>query len=122
MSPKSIAAAIVKRRPELKELTSKHLRVVRSAIEEAVTLSAKEVLSPEETDAEFRKRVPDSGAPSATLRAYRGREGLSQRALAEKSGVPQPHIAAMESGKRPIGLTMAKKLALALGVNYRKLV
>ena len=122
MSPKSIAAAIVKRRPELKELTSKQLRVVRSAIEEAVTLSAKEVLSPEETDAEFRKRVPDSGAPSAALRAYRSREGLSQRALAEKSGVPQPHIAAMESGKRPIGLSMAKKLALALGVNYRKLV
>lgn len=122
MSPKSIAAAVVKRRPELKELTAKQLRSVRSAIQEAVALSAKEVLSPEETDAEFRKRVPDSGAPSAALRAYRNREGLSQRELAEKSGVPQPHIAAMESGKRPIGLTMAKKLALAIGVNYHKLV
>ena len=31
-------------------------------------------------------------------------------------------IAAMESGKRSISLMMAKKLSLALGINYRKLV
>lgn len=122
MSPKNIAAAIVKRHPELKEFSPKQLRLVRQAIEEAVALSSREVLTPEETDREFRRRVGDSGEPSAALRAYRGRQDLTQRDLAKKSGIAQPHIAAMESGKRPIGLIAAKKLALALGIHYRKLV
>jgi DNA-binding XRE family transcriptional regulator len=122
MSPKSIATEIVKRHPELKELNTKQLKLVKRAIEEAAALSSRELLSAEETDREFRKLVPDSGSPAAALRAYRKRRDLTQRELAKKSDIPQPHIAAMESGKRPIGLIAAKKLALALGVDYRKLV
>ena len=83
---------------------------------------ARSTLSPKETEKEFRKLVPDSGQPSAALRAYRKRAELTQRELAKKSGVPQPHIAAMESGQRTIGLMAAKKLALALSVDYRKLI
>lgn len=98
------------------------LKAIKQAIEEAVALSSRELLSPEETDRELRKRVSDSGEPSAALRAYRSRQDLTQRELSEKSGIPQPHIAAMESGKRSIGMIAAKKLALALGVDYRKLV
>jgi len=123
MSPKSIAAAIVKRHPELKEeFSSKQLKLVRLAIEDAVVFSSGDFLDAKETDKEFKRRVPDSGKPSAALRAYRNRLDITQRELAKKSGIPQPHIAAMESGKRPIGLLAAKKLALALGVDYRKLV
>jgi DNA-binding XRE family transcriptional regulator len=123
MSPKNIAAAVVKRHPELKEEFSvKQLKLVKLAIEDAVVLSSGEFLGAEETDQVFKKRVPDSGNPFAALRAYRNRLDLTQRDLAKKSGIPQPHIAAMESGKRPIGLLAAKKLALALGVDYRKLV
>ena len=122
MSPKSIAVEIVKRHPELTELSPKQLKLVKRAIEEAAALSSREVLSAEETAREFQRRVPDTGQPSAALRAYRKRLGLTQRELAKKSGIPQPHIAAMESGKRPIGLIAAKKLALALGVDYRKIV
>lgn len=122
MSPKGIASQVVNRHPELKELAPRQLQVVRKAIEEAVALSSREVLSPEETARVFQRLVPDSGAPSAALRAYRKRLGLTQRELAKKSGIPQPHVAAMESGMRPIGLMAAKKLALALGVDYRKLV
>ncbi|OFZ82189.1 MAG: hypothetical protein A2583_07620 [Bdellovibrionales bacterium RIFOXYD1_FULL_53_11] len=112
----------MKRHPELKDLKPRHLRLVRKAITDAIVLSSHDVLSPEETDGEFRKRVPDSGNPSAALRAYRKRAGLTQRGLSRKSGIPQPHIAAMESGKRPIGLIAAKKLALAFGADYRRLV
>ena len=122
MSPKSIAAEIVKRHPELKEFSSRQLRLVKQALEEAVTLSSRDLLSPEETKYELSRNVPDSGRPSAALRAYRGRLDLTQRELAKKSGIPQPHIAAMESGKRPIGLMAAKKLALALGIDYKKLI
>jgi DNA-binding XRE family transcriptional regulator len=57
-----------------------------------------------------------------TTQAYRLREELTQSALGKKADIPQPHIAAMESGKRPIGLIAAKKLALALGIDYKKLL
>jgi len=122
MSPKSIAATVLKRHPELKALGAKQLSLVKLAIADAVLLSSHDVLSPEETDSIFKGLVKDSGEPSAALRAYRKRADLSQRELARKSDIPQPHIAAMESGKRAIGLIAAKKLALALGINYRKLV
>lgn len=122
MSPKNLALAIVKRHPELKTIGTKRLKIVKQAIEEAITLSARELLSPEETKAVFKRNIPDFGNPSAALRAYRSRADLTQRELARKSGIPQPHIAAMESGKRSIGLIAAKKLALALGISYRKLV
>ncbi len=122
MSPKNITATVLKRHPELKALGVKQLSIVKLAIADAVLLSSHDVLSPEETDSLFKELVKDSGEPSAVLRAYRKRADLTQRDLARKSDIPQPHIAAMESGKRSIGLIAAKKLALALGVDYRKLL
>lgn len=54
------------------------------------------------------------------LRGARHREGLTQRSLAEATGIPQRHISEMESGKRQIGRERAKKLAVALHVpDYR---
>lgn len=122
MSPKDLALAIVKRHPELKAIGPKRLKLVTQVIEEAIKLSSRDLLSPEETQAFFKSRIPDRGKPSARLRAARYRAELTQTALAKKSGIPQPHIAAMETGKRAIGLIAAKKLALALGIDYRKLV
>lgn len=56
------------------------------------------------------------------LRAYRTREDLTQRELAEKVGLPQRHISEMETGKRVIGKEMAKRFAEVLGVDYRALL
>lgn len=53
------------------------------------------------------------------LRAYRTREGFTQRQLSEKSGIPQRHISEMENNKRSIGKERAKVLAKALNVDYR---
>jgi len=53
------------------------------------------------------------------LAGARHREGLTQRQLAEKSGLPQRHISEMENGKRPIGKENAKKLAAVLNADYR---
>ncbi len=122
MSPKNLATAIVRRHPELKSIGAKRLRIVKKAIEEAIALSSRELLSPEETQALFKKLVPDTGKPSAALRAYRLRADLTQSELGKKADIPQPHIAAMERGKRPIGLIVAKRLALALGIDYKKLL
>jgi DNA-binding XRE family transcriptional regulator len=122
MSPKTITAALLKRHPEVKEFSSKQLKLVKTLIEEAAIIASRDTLSSEETAKLFKLMVPDSGKPSAALRAYRNRSDLTQTELSKKTGIPQPHLAAMETGKRPIGLAVAKKLALALGVDYKKLV
>lgn len=61
-----------------------------------------------------------------SLRELRQKRGLTQRELAEKSGVPHTRIAATETGARPIenmSLGMAVKLCDALRVaNPRKLL
>ncbi|HEX9077953.1 MAG TPA: helix-turn-helix transcriptional regulator [Desulfuromonadaceae bacterium] len=56
------------------------------------------------------------------LRAYRLREGLTQKQLAELTGIPQHHISEMENGKRTIGKERARKLAEALHCDYRQLL
>jgi DNA-binding XRE family transcriptional regulator len=56
------------------------------------------------------------------LRAYRNREGLTQKKLAGLTGIPQHHISEMENGKRCIGKERAKKLAEALHCDYRRLL
>jgi DNA-binding XRE family transcriptional regulator len=56
------------------------------------------------------------------LRAYRNRECLTQKQLAELTGIPQHHISEMENGKRSIGKERAKRLAEALHCDYRQLL
>ncbi len=58
-------------------------------------------------------------AGGVSIRGGRAKEGLTQRQLAELTGIPQRHISEMENGKRPIGKELARKLAKALNVDYR---
>lgn len=60
--------------------------------------------------------------PESALRAYRTREGLTQKQLAGLTGIPQHHISEMENNKRTIGKERATKLAAALGCDYRQLL
>jgi DNA-binding XRE family transcriptional regulator len=53
------------------------------------------------------------------IRGARGKEGLTQKQLADLTGIAQHHISEMENGKRPIGKETAKKLAKALNIDYR---
>ena len=53
------------------------------------------------------------------IRAYRHRENLTQRQLAELTGIPQRHISEMENGKRVIGKERARVLAKVLHADYR---
>jgi ribosome-binding protein aMBF1 (putative translation factor) len=53
------------------------------------------------------------------LRGLRKREGLTQKRLAEQINSKPSHISEMETGKRPIGKEMAKRLARALHTNYK---
>jgi DNA-binding XRE family transcriptional regulator len=54
------------------------------------------------------------------LRGARYREGVTQRQLAEITGIRQRHISELENGKRQMGREWARKLAEALHVSdYR---
>ena len=57
--------------------------------------------------------------PGVCLAGARHREGISQRKLAELTGIPQRHISEMETGKRTIGKERAKVLAKALNTDCR---
>jgi transcriptional regulator with XRE-family HTH domain len=53
------------------------------------------------------------------IRGGRSKEGLTQKQLADLTGIAQHHISEMENGKRPIGKDTAKRLADALKLDYR---
>ena len=56
---------------------------------------------------------------AVALRGLRNREGLTQEALGEVLGTPQTNISKMETGKRPIGKNLAKRLAELFKIDYR---
>jgi len=63
--------------------------------------------------------ISEEEAPGICLRAFRRREGLTQKDLALRSGIPQGHISKMERGLMPIGVTRAKRLGKALNAGYK---
>ena len=60
--------------------------------------------------------------PGAGLKGARYKEGVTQKELAQKTGIPQSHISAMENNKMGIGKDRARRLAEALNIDYRILL
>jgi DNA-binding XRE family transcriptional regulator len=56
------------------------------------------------------------------LRGARFRENLTQKKLAQLSGVSQENISRIENGKRSVGEKLAKKLAVPLKIDYLLLI
>ena len=59
------------------------------------------------------------GNHGAVLRGARGKEDITQKQLAEKTGIPQRHISEMENNKRPIGKKNAQIFSKILNMDYR---
>jgi len=77
----------------------------------------------EVTSSEWYKAIHSSITPGKVLRVYRERAGMTQGALGNKIGnVPRQHISGMETGRRPIGKEMAKKLAVVLNTSPLKFI
>ena len=57
--------------------------------------------------------------PGMVLRGFRGRDDMTQAALAGKLGISQNRVSDMESGKRPISRRMAEKLGIIFEVPYK---
>ena len=69
-----------------------------------------------------KERIRKYSEPGLMLRGARVKEGLSQIELAEIVGITQSNLSKMERGKRSIGKQMAKRLAIALKIDYRTLL
>ena len=61
--------------------------------------------------------IKEEELPATCLRGARYREGLTQQALSELTGIPKRHLSEMENGKRPIGKKNARKLAGTLNID-----
>lgn len=61
-------------------------------------------------------------SPGAMVRVARETHAWSQAKLAALSGIPQPAISAIESGRETLGIERAEKLARALRVHPSVLV
>ncbi len=59
---------------------------------------------------------------SSRLLMYRKQKGMTQGALAERVGIKREALSMLENGKRNLGVNLAKKLAPALGVDYKDLL
>ncbi|WP_027367657.1 helix-turn-helix domain-containing protein [Desulfocurvibacter africanus] len=73
----------------------------------------------ESTDWRKTLGFTEAELPGAVLVGARAKEGITQRELSAKTGIPQRHISEMENAKRPIGRENARKLGEALNVSYR---
>lgn len=105
------------------ELVTITLRVRRSNVSQ-LQRYAESLETEEERSYSIAEVFPeyDGREQEVALRAYRNREGLTQKQLAELTGISQHHISEMEHGKRSIGKERAKRLAEALHCDYRQLL
>lgn len=71
---------------------------------------------PEDIFLSIEKKYSKAGV---MLKGTRYREGLTQTEMAKKLKVTQADLSKMESGKRPIGKIIAKRIEKEFGVNYR---
>lgn len=69
-----------------------------------------------------KERLEKYKKTGLVLRGMRYRENLSQKELAEKTGISQNDISKMENGKRKVGEKVAIKLARALNIDYHMLI
>ncbi len=60
--------------------------------------------------------------PGGMVRVARETHEMTQAELSKKSGIPQPAISAIESGRESLGIERAEKLAIALRVHPAVLV
>jgi transcriptional regulator with XRE-family HTH domain len=68
------------------------------------------------SDSEFLTRI------GARVRALRATSGLTQRAVAERTGLSRASIANVEAGRQNLRLRQLGALAAALGVQVDRLV
>ena len=85
-----------------------------------VSVLSDNLSSDEESVNAFETDFWKQTTPGDLLQGFRLKHGFSQKALAEKSGIPQTVISACENGKRKLTRRTAVKLANALNEKPEK--
>ena len=67
-------------------------------------------------------RVRVALTPGAAVRVARELQDMTQAALAEASGIPQPTLSSIENGRATLGAERSEKLARALKVHLAVLL
>ena len=65
----------------------------------------------------YAEQFPYANVALAVV-ALRARHDLTQRALAERVGTPQPVIARLESGRHPVEIKLLSRIATAVGESW----
>jgi DNA-binding XRE family transcriptional regulator len=95
-----------------------HAAKIAEALRSLLALLPEAEPEPGERLYSLEEAFPDSH-PGRVLRGARRLGELTQAELAALIGVRRSHISEMETGKRPIGKAMAKRLAKALGTSFK---
>lgn len=103
---------------------SRIVAAVRSVYPDIVVSSSEDEGDDEELLDVFKtdwwKKMEADHHPGDTIRVYRRNKGLTLAQLAEKTGIAESHLSAMENRKRGVGKVTAKRLSKALGPDYRR--
>jgi predicted transcriptional regulator len=96
-------------------------RTVADAIKAVLALSGHKVrrINSEGEEVIPASEVFSDANPAMMLRGLRGKEDITQQELAERIGITQTMVSDLESGKRPISLKMAKRIAEEFKVPYK---
>mgnify|MGYP001570398983 CR=1 FL=1 len=70
-------------------------------------------------DVVFEDLYGRNGKAGTVIKGFRVRDSMTQERLAAKLGATQGDVSAMEHGRRPIGKTMAARLAKVFNTDYR---
>lgn len=104
---------LTKKRPteasRKKTVTKPKSRITKKSREEQPAVSWREAFA----------HLSDEDIAGAILRDFRETAKLTQTELSRLTGIPQPHISAIEHGKLAIGKERAKKLAAVFNSDYR---
>jgi len=79
-------------------------------------IRGKKMIPADEVFADLDKKYSKAGN---VLAGFRLRDSLTQAELARKAGTSQPVIAAIETGSRKVGKSLAFKLAKVFKVDFR---
>lgn len=94
----------------------------KKELEKVLEEYSEEVYTPIAWEVLAKDRIEKYKKSGLVLRGMRYREGLSQKQLAEASGISQNEISNIENGKRTVGKKVAEKLAKVLNFDYRMLL
>lgn len=112
--------------PMKKHPTKKHANITWHGVRYAVPIDilTKYKVANNDQDLEtiesvFGDLISEYGESAVLLKGLRTRENLSQVEFAKAIEISQANLSAMENGRRPIGKTIAKRIAKEFGVDYR---